>query len=588
MVRKWISILNSILLILSTLCFSSFLVGATPAIGSTTVTLQSIADAYVNASSTETNYGSSDSLYISANSKLDFTYVMFDLSSLPPEANILSAYLNMYLLSTGGDIYTGDDYGAHYCSDNSWTEHGITWNNKPSFVSEPTYTLAFGFWYTVKDYKSWDVTADVRNAFSSGFLTEVLKFEDKTGDGYAVFRSKEDTQKPRLKVEYSTKPVFKVHFESTQDTGVTNNLGLTTIADYIFPFPSDNDVVAGDYQVIYSAGYTFLMWETSGGVTVSNPNDAITTITVSGDGTLRAVGNVDQLEYAYDREQREGGLLQETGDINAVRFTPLFTNQLLKARFYISKISSYRSETFKVHIMDENRNDLITPFEQTPTSVGWFDVDLSSFEIEVNEGIDFYIGMEWMTDYNPVLGGYNVNPSHRSWEWNGTSWLQKTYNFFIEEGHTDCMIRAVVGKNGQTIAEPMIIHHMIVADGIDFQVTTKSNSTISNCQFNKDDKELSFDVAGTASSYGFCNVTIPNELLGGPFSVTSDEQTIGEVLSSSNSTHTWLHFIYPQTTSSIEITGNTVIPEFSSAIILTLFTSLAIIAVALAKKNVVH
>lgn len=588
MVKKWISILISILLILSPLCFSSFLVDATPAIGSTTVTLHSIADAYVNSSSPETNYGSSDSLYISANSKQGFTYVMFDLSSLPPEANILSAYLNVYLLSTGGDIYTGDEYGAHYCSDNSWTEHGITWNNKPSFVSEPTYALAFGFWYTVKEYKSWDVTADVRNAFSSGILTEVLKFEDKTGDGYAVFESKEDTQKPVLKVEYSTEPVFMVHFESTQDTGVTNNLGLTTIAAYTFPFPSDNDVVAGDYQVIYSAGYTFLMWETSGGVSVSNPSDATTTVTVSGDGTLRAVGNVDRLEYAYDREQREGGLLQETGDINAVRFTPLFTNQLLKARFYISKISSYLPETFKVHILDENRNDLITPFEQTPTSIGWFDVYLSSFEIEVTEGIDFYIGMEWITDYNPVLGGYNVNPSHRSWEWNGTSWQEKTYNRFIEQGHTDCMIRAVVGENGQTITEPMIIDHMIVADGIDFQVTTESNSTISNCQFNKDDKELLFDVSGTTSSYGFCNVTIPNELLGDPFSVTCDEQTVSEVLSSGNSTHTWLHFTYPQNTNTIEIIGTTAIPEFSSAIILILFMSLALIAVALSKKNVLH
>jgi len=149
------------------------------------------------------------------------------------------------------------------------------------------------------------------------------------------------------------------------------------------------------------------------------------------------------------------------------------------------------------------------------------------------------------------------------------------------------MIRVVVGEEG-LIIEPTIIDHVIVADGIDFHVVTESNSTISNCQFNKDDKELAFDVAGTISSYGFCNVTIPNELLGGPFSVTSDEQTVSGVLSSGNSTHTWLHFIYPQTTNRIEITGTTVIPEFSSAIILTLFMSLALIAVVLVKKNVVR
>jgi len=138
------------------------------------------------------------------------------------------------------------------------------------------------------------------------------------------------------------------------------------------------------------------------------------------------------------------------------------------------------------------------------------------------------------------------------------------------------------------ITEPSIIDHLIVAEETEFQVITESNSTISNCQLNKNNKELQFDVAGTTSSYGFCNVTIPNELLGGPFSITCDGQTVTEVDSSGNSTHTWLHFDYPQTTNSIKITGTTVIPEFSSAMLLTLIMSLAFIASTLAKKNVAH
>ena len=77
-------------------------------------------------------------------------------------------------------------------------------------------------------------------------------------------------------------------------------------------------------------------------------------------------------------------------------------------------------------------------------------------------------------------------------------------------------------------------------------------------------------------------------MLGDPFSVTCDEQTVSEVLSSGNSTHTWLHFTYPQNTNTIEIIGTTAIPEFSSAIILILFMSLALIAVVLVKKNVVR
>jgi len=271
------------LLILLPWCFSSLVVDATPAIGSTTVTLYSTVDAYVNSSSPETNYGNVDSMYVSANSEQDFPYVMFDLSSIPLEANIISAKLKIYLSSTGGEIYwyPADKIGAYYCSNNSWTEHEITWNNKPSFSSQPTDAWSFGIVYTVEVYKSWDITADVRAALPSGILTDVLKFETKTGDGYAVFQSSEDTNKPKLEVEYSMEPVLAVHLESIQDTGFTNNLGLATFADYIFPLPTDIDVVTGTYQVKYSGGYMFTRWETSGGVTVSDEKAATTNVTVS-------------------------------------------------------------------------------------------------------------------------------------------------------------------------------------------------------------------------------------------------------------------------------------------------------------------
>jgi len=563
MVKKWVSILISVLLIVSPLCFSSFLVGATPAIGSTTVTLHSIADAYVNASSPDTNYGSSVSLFVSASSKLDYTYVMFDLSSLPSEANIIYARLRMYLSDTGGKIYglPSDDVGAYYCSDNSWTENGITWNNRPNFNSEPTYTWSFSLGVIFANYRSWDVTADAKQAFSEETLTEVVKFESKTGDGYVVFDSKENDNEPLLEIEYSIEPVHVVNLESSQDTGVTNNLGIITLADESFSLPSDVDVVAGTYQVSYSGGYLFTHWEPVGGVAVSNPLAATTTVTVTGDGTLKAVGTANLLEYTYDNGYYGFTACEAKGNIDAVRFTPLFSGQLLMARFYMTYISSFQDETIKVHIMDENRNDVITPFEQTPDSAGWFDVPLSAYSIAVTVGTDFYIGMEWLTDYSPTLGGYYEDLSGRSWEWNGTNWKE------VEDN--DFMIRAVVGEEG-LIIEPTITDHIVVAEGTDFHVVTESNSTISNCQFNKDDKQLSFDVSRTISSYGFYNVTIPNELLGGPFSVTADKQTVSDVLSSGNSTHTWLHFVYPQATSSVEITGSTVIPEFPTGTVMLL------------------
>ena len=171
---------------------------------SSTITLEAVEDAYVNASSAETNYGSANSVYVSANSEQDFTYLKYDLTSIPAEANIVSASMEVYLTDTGGDIYwlPADKIGAYYCSDNSWTESEINWNNKPSFNSNPTDTWSFGIIYYIHQYKAWDVTTDVKTALSSGSLTEVLKFASKAGDGFAFFQSGEATNKPKLIVKY--------------------------------------------------------------------------------------------------------------------------------------------------------------------------------------------------------------------------------------------------------------------------------------------------------------------------------------------------------------------------------------------------
>ena len=117
-----------------------FEANASPAIGSSTVTLYSVGDACVNASNPGTNYGAAGSMYVSANSEQVFTYLKFDLTSIPSGANIISAKLAVYLLDTGGNIYwmPADKIGAYYCPDSAWTEYGITWNNKPSFARRDT------------------------------------------------------------------------------------------------------------------------------------------------------------------------------------------------------------------------------------------------------------------------------------------------------------------------------------------------------------------------------------------------------------------------------------------------------------------
>ena len=87
---------------------------------------------------------------------------------------------------------------------------------------------------------------------------------------------------------------------------------------------------------------------------------------------------------------------------------------LKKARFYISGTSAYE---FEFHVWDTSlvgeqwpRNDMITPFDVKPISssvneIGWFEVDLSSYNITIND--NFYIGGIRKSGINKI--GYDTN-----------------------------------------------------------------------------------------------------------------------------------------------------------------------------------
>jgi len=434
--------MNKLSLWLIALVFSSFFanivfvpsVSSKKVIGSDIVTIYPIADSYVNQSEPDANYGSDTRLKIKCDSFYRYAYIMFDLSSLSPDATIIEAKLWLTLRDIDGYGEWGVTIGAHYCSDDSWNETGITWNNKPSFASEPTATE--GFWYVwLPSTDSWNITVDVQTAFSlDKKLTEVIIFEEPETDwGWAYFESRE-VGGVKLEIEYTTKPIYTVQFESIQDTGNTSNLGNLNFESNIFTLPNDALVVNGSYDAEYEGGYTFLRWETEGGISVLDPNAQKTNVTVTGSGKLKAVGSAEVITYLYDDSVKEGSALQYCGEMVAVRITPLFLGTLKKARFYIDYLSSYYPNDFIVHVMDENLSDIVTTSPQTPTSTGWFEVDLSAYTVGVRG--DFYIAMEWLTDNYPYLGTDESSPDKRSFEWNGTAWKIQTWS--------DYMIRAVV------------------------------------------------------------------------------------------------------------------------------------------------
>ena len=80
---------------------------------------------------------------------------------------------------------------------------------------------------------------------------------------------------------------YNVHLESREDDAASSNKG--TINSY--SLPTTILKTAGSYSATYSpeAGYWFVRWETSGGVSVSSATSQSTTVTVSSSGTLRAI-----------------------------------------------------------------------------------------------------------------------------------------------------------------------------------------------------------------------------------------------------------------------------------------------------------
>ena len=129
-------------------------------------------------------------------------------------------------------------------------------------------------------------------------------------------------------------------------------------------------------------------------------------------------------------------------------------------------------------------------------------------------------------------------------------------------------------------------NYQINVGSLNFTAVVDSNSTILNFNFNKEEKKISFMIEGELGTTGYCNITIPIELLGGPYTVTFDNETILENYDAlTNGTHAFIYMTYNHSTHTIEIIGTTVIPEYPSTTVLPLFMLTTLIATILLKRK---
>jgi hypothetical protein len=121
-----------------------------------------------------------------------------------------------------------------------------------------------------------------------------------------------------------------------------------------------------------------------------------------------------------------------------------------------------------------------------------------------------------------------------------------------------------------------------------YVIETCSNSTISDLTFNQALKRIRFDVDGTTGTAGFCNITIPAELLSGDFTVFMDDMQLIEGVNYTETLNGASHILsiaYEHSTHMIEIVGTNVIPDFTSWLLLPFLIAATLLVFALKKTR---
>lgn len=169
--------------------------------------LKPIEDGYIDSMSPMVNYAGSNLVveyfYFRPQNRQRWSFLLFDLTSIPRNSTIESAELYLYALEVHGPLRAG----AFRSFDTSWSEGDLYWTLARMFsigpTSNNTQQITNVAWY------HFDVKKDVRDSLPIGRLTLVVKSDYQEGFEYAasaVFYSNDQPGRlnaPRLEVVYT-------------------------------------------------------------------------------------------------------------------------------------------------------------------------------------------------------------------------------------------------------------------------------------------------------------------------------------------------------------------------------------------------
>jgi hypothetical protein len=186
----------------------------------------SLADAMVDSANPTTNYGFIDTLRIEGTAfpfplgSKKMSYLKFDLSSIPDGMTFISAELGIYFVAknSGGIGWIAPEVSLHRVSDDSWTEGGINYDNKPpppGYVSDPFVDIlqpqqpeyiTWDLLLTSSDPDTYSWGSDYSDDLVDNFVSFRIQPAELDKNQWATFWSDENTYQPYLRIEYVPEP----------------------------------------------------------------------------------------------------------------------------------------------------------------------------------------------------------------------------------------------------------------------------------------------------------------------------------------------------------------------------------------------